>query len=91
MLLTSNRHGIAFHDRSLGTDSGYKHNQLISTVLQSLEKPWEHDKPSELVVKILTACPDLIKSQIAHTEPFLVPRVSRKWVAVIEFTQKVNI
>ena len=89
ILLTSNRHGIAFHDRSLGSDSGKKHNQLISTILQSLDKPWEHEKPSELVVKILTACPDLIRSQLSYTEPFLIPRISKKWVAVIQFIKKV--
>ncbi|XP_014204938.1 nucleolar pre-ribosomal-associated protein 1 [Copidosoma floridanum] len=88
-LLTSNRHGIAFHDRKLGSDSSRKHNQLINTVLQRLEKPWEHAKPSELVVKILSACPDLIKSQLLLAEPFLVPRVSKKWVSLIEFLRKI--
>ncbi|OXU29987.1 hypothetical protein TSAR_001104 [Trichomalopsis sarcophagae] len=87
-LLTSKKYGIVFQDKSLGTDSG-KHNQLINTILQSLDKPWEHEKPAELIVKILTACPDLIKSQLIYTEPFLVPRVSKKWISVMQFIKRI--
>ncbi|XP_012278213.1 nucleolar pre-ribosomal-associated protein 1 [Orussus abietinus] len=87
-LLTSNRYGIIFHDRSLGT-SGRKHNQLVDTVLQRLDRPWEHEKPSELVVKILIACPDLVKVQLTYTEPFLEPRLSRKWFMVMKFIEKI--
>ncbi|XP_011500624.1 PREDICTED: nucleolar pre-ribosomal-associated protein 1 [Ceratosolen solmsi marchali] len=88
-LLTSTRHGIAFHDRTLGTDSKYKHNQLISTLLQNLDKPWEHEKQSDLIIKILTVCPDLIKLQLIRTESYLVPRVSKKWIDTIHFISKI--
>ncbi|XP_043270889.1 nucleolar pre-ribosomal-associated protein 1 [Venturia canescens] len=83
-LLTSNRHGVIFHDRSLGT-STRKYNQLVNTILQSLERPWEHPKPLDLVIKILVACPDLVKSQLAYTEPFLEPRLSKKWILAMRF------
>ncbi|XP_046741321.1 nucleolar pre-ribosomal-associated protein 1 [Diprion similis] len=88
ILLTSNKFGIIFHDRSLGT-SGQKNNQLANTILQSLDRPWEHEKPADLVVKILVACPDLIRSQLVYTEPYLEPVASKKWVLVMEFIQKV--
>ncbi|XP_015600464.1 nucleolar pre-ribosomal-associated protein 1 [Cephus cinctus] len=88
VLLTSNRHGIIFHDYTLGT-SGRKHNQSVNIILQSLDRPWEHAKPLDLVVKILVACPDLVRSQFTYTEPFLEPRVSKKWVSVMQFIKKV--
>ncbi|XP_029174651.1 nucleolar pre-ribosomal-associated protein 1 [Nylanderia fulva] len=86
-LLTSHRYGIIFHDRTLGSRN--KHNQLVYTVLQSLEKPWEHEKPSDLVIKIMRACPDLIRSQYVAVEPFLEPRVSSKWICLLRFVKKV--
>ncbi|XP_011866793.1 PREDICTED: nucleolar pre-ribosomal-associated protein 1 [Vollenhovia emeryi] len=87
-LLTSHRHGIVFHDRTLG-GSRSKHNQLVHTVLQNLEKPWEHEKPSDLIVRIMGACPDLIRSQYNAIEPFLEPRVSSKWVCLLKFIGKI--
>lgn len=87
-LLTSNKFGIIFHDRSLGT-SGQKNNQLADTILQSLDRPWEHAKPADLVVKILVACPDLIKAQLLYTESYLEPVVSRKWILLMEFIKQI--
>lgn len=88
-LLTSHRYGIIFHDRTLG-GSRNKHNQLVHTVLQNLEKSWEHEKPSDLVIKIMGACPDLIRSQYNVIEPFLEPRVSPKWICLLRFVKKVE-
>jgi len=88
-LLTSHRYGVIFHDRTLG-GSRSKHNQLVQTVLQNLEKPWEHKKPSDLIVRIMDACPDLIRSQYSAVEPFLEPRVSSKWVCLLKFIEKVR-
>ncbi|EFN70096.1 Nucleolar pre-ribosomal-associated protein 1 [Camponotus floridanus] len=88
ILLTSHRYGIIFHDRTLG-GSRNKHNQLVHTVLQNLEKAWEHEKPSDLVIKIMVACPDLIRSQYNVIEPFLEPRVSPKWICLLRFIKKV--
>lgn len=88
VLLTSHRYGVIFHDRTLG-GSRNRHNQLVHTALQNLEKPWEHEKPSDLVVKIMGACPDLIHSQYGTIEPFLEPRVSPKWIALVRFVRKI--
>ncbi|XP_036142931.1 nucleolar pre-ribosomal-associated protein 1 isoform X2 [Monomorium pharaonis] len=87
-LLTSHRYGVIFHDRTLG-GSRNKHNQLVHTVVQNLEKPWEHKKPSDLIVRIMSACPDLIRSQYSAVEPFLEPRVSSKWVCLLKFVGKI--
>ncbi|XP_076754806.1 nucleolar pre-ribosomal-associated protein 1 [Xylocopa sonorina] len=87
-LLTSHKHGIIFHDRMLGT-SHVKHNRMVNTILQSLDRPWEHEKPSDLVVKILTVCPDLIKSQFILLEPYIEPRLSPKWIATMKFAREI--
>ncbi|KAI4472819.1 hypothetical protein M0804_015592, partial [Polistes exclamans] len=87
-LLTSHRHGIIFHDRTIGT-SREKHNQLINTVLESLERPWEYAKPSDLIVKIMASCPSLIRSQFLYLESYLEPRVSKKWISVMTFIKQI--
>ncbi|KYQ54426.1 Nucleolar pre-ribosomal-associated protein 1 [Trachymyrmex zeteki] len=87
-LLTSHRYGVIFHDRTLGS-SRNKHNQLVHTALQNLEKPWEHEKPSDLIVRIMSACPDLIRSQYNAIESFLEPRVSPKWICLLKFIGKI--
>ncbi|KAI4500310.1 hypothetical protein M0802_004727 [Mischocyttarus mexicanus] len=87
-LLTSHRNGIIFHDRTIGT-SHNKHNQLINSVLQSLERPWEFAKPSDLIVKIMASSPSLIKLQLLHLESYLEPRVSKKWISVMTFIKRI--
>lgn len=89
ILMTSKKYGIIFQDKSLGTGQGRKNNQLVSTVLKSLDRPWEHDKPGDLVVQILRACPDLMKAQITQTEPFLSPKATSKWIKLIQFLNQV--
>lgn len=87
-LLTSHRYGVIFHDYSLGTT--IKHNHLVETVLKCLDNPWEHCKTSDLIVKILIACPDLIKSQFIRIEECLKPRVSLQWITAMEFVKNVK-
>ncbi|KAJ9585856.1 hypothetical protein L9F63_020498 [Diploptera punctata] len=87
ILCASHKYGIIFHDKSIGT-SGKKHNELMQKVLDDLEKPWENDKTSELVLKIVTACPDLTKCVLSSVEPFLEPRVSVKWMKTIKFVKQ---
>ncbi|XP_017877569.1 nucleolar pre-ribosomal-associated protein 1 [Ceratina calcarata] len=87
-LLTSHRHGIIFRDRMLGI-SHVKHNYTVNTILQSLDRPWEHEKPSDLVIKIMAACPDLVRSQFNLLEPYIEPRASLKWIAAIKFIRKI--
>ncbi|KZC10333.1 Nucleolar pre-ribosomal-associated protein 1, partial [Dufourea novaeangliae] len=51
---------------------------IFSTIL---DRPWEHEKPSDLLIKIMAACPDLIKSQFTLLESHIEPRVATKWIA----------
>ncbi|XP_076163667.1 nucleolar pre-ribosomal-associated protein 1 isoform X2 [Ptiloglossa arizonensis] len=88
ILLTSHRYGVVFHDYTFGT-SHIKRNQLVNTILQSLDRPWEHEKPSNLLIKIMAACPDLIKTQFILLEPHILPRISSKWLAVMKFVRKI--
>ncbi|XP_049802238.1 nucleolar pre-ribosomal-associated protein 1 [Schistocerca nitens] len=88
VLCTSRKHGIAFIDRTLGT-SGNKQNPVLYGVLQGLDQPWDNVFTSELVVKILQLCPDLVKSTLANTESFLPPRPSIKWEKTVSFVEKV--
>ncbi|CAK9816187.1 Nucleolar pre-ribosomal-associated protein 1 [Anthophora quadrimaculata] len=88
LLLTSHRYGIIFHDRMLGT-SNVKHNYMVNAILQNLDRPWEHEKPSNLIIKIMTACPDLIKSQFILLEPYIEPRASVKWIVAIKFIREI--
>ncbi|XP_043517352.1 uncharacterized protein LOC122532565 isoform X2 [Frieseomelitta varia] len=71
----------------LGT-SHIKHNHVINTILQNIDRPWEYEKPSNLVIKIMTACPDLIKAQFIRLEPYIEPRVSLKWIKAMKFVKE---
>lgn len=88
VLCTSRKHGIAFIDKTLGT-SGNKQNPVLYGVVQGLDQPWDNAFTSELVVKILQMCPELVKSTLANTESFLPPRPSIKWEKTISFVEKV--
>ncbi|CAD1472827.1 unnamed protein product, partial [Heterotrigona itama] len=88
LLLTSRRYGIVFQDHMLGT-SRIKRNHVIDTILQTMDRPWEHEKPLNLVIKIMTACPDLIKAQFIRLEPYVEPRVSSKWIEAMKFVKQI--
>lgn len=51
VLCTSHKSGVIFKDHLVGL--GKKNlNSLMYTVLDSLDRPWEHSYASELVIKI---------------------------------------
>ncbi|XP_021934675.1 nucleolar pre-ribosomal-associated protein 1 isoform X2 [Zootermopsis nevadensis] len=87
VLCASHKYGIIFHDRSIGT-SGKKHNELLQTVLENLERPWEHEQKAKLIIKIVAACPDLMKCVLANVQPYLEPRVSVSWLKAITFVMQ---
>ncbi|XP_044738920.1 nucleolar pre-ribosomal-associated protein 1 [Chrysoperla carnea] len=88
VLCTSRKYGIVFHDKTYGT-SGKRFNNLIYTMLECLERPWEHKYVSELVIKIACACPDLYSFIIGSVDNYLEPRASIKWLNVIMFVKGV--
>ncbi|KAJ8964980.1 hypothetical protein NQ317_006386 [Molorchus minor] len=86
VLCTSHKYGIIFKDPLVGLGKKH-HNALMYTVLESLERPWEHSYACELVTKICGACPDLAKTMWSNLKPFLEPRLTQKWLNAIKFAK----
>ena len=86
VLCTSHKFGVIFKDPALGL--GRRQNNLMFTVLESLERPWEHSYAGELVIKICRACPDLAKTVWSSVKTFLEPRWTEKWLKTINFAHK---
>ncbi|CAH1129288.1 unnamed protein product [Ceutorhynchus assimilis] len=87
ILCTSHKLGVIFRDHLVGL--GRKNlNSLMYTVLDSLDRPWEHSYASELVLKICKSCPDLTKNMWLIVKPFLEPRLTEKWLNTMEFSAK---
>lgn len=66
---------------------GKRQNSLMLTVLESLERPWEHSYASELVLKICKACPDLVRAVWTNLKTFLEPRWTEKWLKAMKFAK----
>jgi hypothetical protein len=58
---------------------------------QDLERPWEHEQKAELVLKVLVACPDLMKCFLSNVEPYLEPRASVRWLKAVNFAKQVKL
>ncbi|CAH1997259.1 unnamed protein product [Acanthoscelides obtectus] len=86
VLCCSHRYGVIFKDHMLGLAKKTQ-NPLMYTVLESLERPWDHSYASELVTKICGACPDLAKTIWKNLKPSLEPRYSEKWLKAVEFAK----
>ncbi|KAJ3661628.1 hypothetical protein Zmor_006016 [Zophobas morio] len=86
VLCTSHKFGVIFKDPALGLER--RQNNLMFTVLDSLERPWEHSYPGELVIKICRACPDLAKTVWTSVKTFLEPRWTEKWLKTINLAHK---
>ncbi|KAF5272617.1 hypothetical protein FQR65_LT17317 [Abscondita terminalis] len=83
-LCTSHKYGVIFHDPLLGLGKT-PCNNLMCTVLDSLEQPWEHNYASELVIKICRACPDVTKITWSNLNTCLEPRPTEKWLKAMEY------
>ncbi|KAJ8959185.1 hypothetical protein NQ318_022446 [Aromia moschata] len=86
VLCTSHRYGVIFKDHLLGLGKKNQ-NALMYTVLESLERPWEHSYACELVTKICGACPDLAKTMWNNLKTFLEPRMTPKWLNALKFAK----
>lgn len=84
VLCTSHKYGIIFKDHLVGLGKKNQ-NALMYTVLESLDRPWEHSYASEFVTKICGASPDLSKTLWSNLKSFLEPRMSPKWVSAMKF------
>ncbi|KAB0794089.1 hypothetical protein PPYR_13709 [Photinus pyralis] len=84
VLCTSHKYGVIFKDPYIGSRPK-TYNSLMHTVLDSLERPWEHSYAGELVRKICGACPDLVKSVWSNLRNFLEPRHTDRWLNTVKF------
>ncbi|SPP88135.1 uncharacterized protein LOC117589552 [Drosophila guanche] len=74
LLLTSRKHGICFDAM---THYRQKQNKLQGKVLGSLYRPYSNPRKTELVIKTLTACPDLGRNTVRNFSCLMSPaRVS---------------
>ncbi|XP_057668916.1 uncharacterized protein LOC130901498 [Diorhabda carinulata] len=87
ILCTNHKYGVIFKDHLVGLGKKNQNN-LMYTVLESLDRPWEHSYASELVTKICGACPDISKMLWSNLKPFLEPRLSPKWITAMKFAVK---
>lgn len=86
-LCTSHKFGVIFKDPLFGLGTKQQNN-LIVTVLDKLERPWEHSYVEDLILRICKACPDLTKTVWSNLIPFLEPRWSEKWLKALSFAEK---
>ncbi|XP_070568694.1 nucleolar pre-ribosomal-associated protein 1-like [Ptychodera flava] len=87
-LTCSFKHGINFYDRSIGT-SGRVHNNILLKFLLSLKSATEDSLVEELLIRILTACPDLLHKYLTGCDYMFSPRLSDKWLANMELLMKI--
>lgn len=66
LLLSSRKYGLAF--ASL-INIKSKNNGIQKNIIQSVELPWEDEKKSDLIVKIIKACPELMRFVLKKVSP----------------------
>lgn len=66
LLLSSRKYGLAF--ASL-INMKSKTNGIQRNIIQSVELPWEDEKKSDLIVKIIKACPELMRFVLKKVSP----------------------
>ncbi|KAK4874169.1 hypothetical protein RN001_013529 [Aquatica leii] len=84
VLCTSHKYGVIFRDPQLGLGKKSS-NSLIYTVVESLERPWEHSYASELVTKICGSSPDLTKTMWDNLKTYLEPRSTERWFKAMNY------
>lgn len=85
-LCTSHKHGVIFRDPLVGLERSSR-NTLVYTVLESMDRPWEHSYAGDLVTRICVACPDLAKAMWAHLKGFLEPRPTPQWAKAAKYAE----
>ncbi|CAL1527820.1 unnamed protein product, partial [Lymnaea stagnalis] len=86
-LCCSHKHGLNFFDKTMGTGTRNQ-NQLLSHFLVLLVKKMDDLRICDLIISILCACPDQIKSVLNILCPFLAPRWSEKWGSLMDWLVK---
>ncbi|XP_028041057.1 uncharacterized protein LOC114251071 [Bombyx mandarina] len=86
-LFTSHRFGLYFIDTSLGTAEANK-NQNLYKALLSLKRPWENEDEGNVILDIVTRCPDLHRAIVNIIEQSFEPQHSPLWERTLNFTIK---
>ncbi|XP_067626664.1 nucleolar pre-ribosomal-associated protein 1 [Eurosta solidaginis] len=88
LLLTSRKHGICFH---AAIHYRQKYNAIQGKLIGQLYKPWCDDRKTELVLKILTACPELARLTVRNYAGIVNPMrtQSANWVRACNFLTKI--
>nr|XP_033805810.1 nucleolar pre-ribosomal-associated protein 1 isoform X2 [Geotrypetes seraphini] len=87
-LCCSLKHGINFHDPSLGT-MGRAGNLVLLRFLVGLKTATEDELQAELVVKILQCCPDLLSRYFKETQYSFLPRIKTAWLQNVKLLRKI--
>ncbi|XP_053962407.1 nucleolar pre-ribosomal-associated protein 1 [Anastrepha ludens] len=88
LLLTSRKYGICF---DAVTHYKEKHNALQGKLVGQLYKPWCDERKTELIIRILTACPELARHTVRHFAGVINPMrtPTRDWVSGCNFLAKI--
>ncbi|XP_063812468.1 nucleolar pre-ribosomal-associated protein 1 [Pseudophryne corroboree] len=87
-LCCSLKHGITFHDPSLGT-AARAGNVVLLQFLVGLKMAAEDELVGELVVNILKVCPDLLNRYFKEISYSFVPRLKSAWMDNIKLLKKI--
>ncbi|XP_054266683.1 uncharacterized protein LOC128988925 [Macrosteles quadrilineatus] len=89
-LCTNTKLGVAFVDPTLGLDQR-NYNELVFSVIKSMDPYWNVVQVRELALNIVTACPDLVAPTFRHfgIQGFLQPEVTFSFLYTCKFAKQV--
>ncbi|XP_043115226.1 nucleolar pre-ribosomal-associated protein 1 [Puntigrus tetrazona] len=87
-LCCSRKHGISFHDPSLGT-VGRAGNIVLLQFLVGLKQATEDEMVAELVVSVLKTSPDVLTRYFKETSFSFSPRNKNTWLENISLLKKI--
>ncbi|KAK3534662.1 hypothetical protein QTP86_018208 [Hemibagrus guttatus] len=87
-LCCSRKHGISFHDPSLGTARRAGNIVLLQFVV-SLKQATEDEKVAELLVSILKCHPDILHRYFNETQLYFTPRMKGAWLDSVALLKKI--
>lgn len=64
-------------------------NPVLLRFINGLAAPWDDPLLSDLVVTILTTCPDLMHAYFVRASLTLEPRASQPWFTLVQFLVQV--
>ncbi|KAM6946090.1 nucleolar pre-ribosomal-associated protein 1 [Aplochiton taeniatus] len=88
VLCCSRKHGISFHDPSLGT-VGKAGNIVLLQFIVGLKQAMEDDMVAGLVVSVLKDSPDILPRYFKETQYSFVPRPKSAWQDNVKLLKKI--